>query len=1328
MKATKKVKSKIAMLGLAAILPISATGAVGLATTNNAQAENSVTINYLTEKVSEVNLTNNNFNSSSSSQSLSTNLTGWKGKYTDKRTTAGIISTGSSFGTYMSSTYFLANNPGSPKAEDDHILMINSKTSASSKGSTAQQGYTSNNITLKANSYYSFKVSFKSDTDYESYTAYQQQAELENDVTLSSDIFSKKGFGENGAGEYIEFSHRNRTYYLLKKLTTHSSISTKLEGVKVFYNDNKYVGFTHESLDRPVFVEKAFLENAADGSSSNILAGATTYVCEDIVYNAASNNYTAKATTPYYKTKTEYTSLNDYVYGSIYINGLKDKDGKDVKADFVEITSKDWVTLNFFVATGNSDLTTSLELWLGAKEVGRESSGVVFFDDCHVTQFSENAFWSKYNSTKDLSFSQTIKTESGVVTEKKYDCTKLMNLRVPSDALTLPNSNFDFEDGIYNGNVTSVKNWKIDETASGRAQVFDVQSPEYFKHVTGYDFVGSTLSCEVELDGKNVTITPNQYALALWTDNNNAKVTSRDIDIQSNQVYKITAKYKVSKITSGNVYMFVKENDKVLKANNLTEKQYALTKETASAGVTANGSDEFNNKYNTIEFYVKGGVHYDSSINFSLGLGKEDENSTGCVVFDSITVEKSSTSAYESATNKVELNSKSGTPSISNGNFNGYNVDKNSTAPYAAKNWTVEGGNGLTFNGVINTQKSQYDEYFKTYTEKYNAGVAEDENPFLWAKYVTSTPKNSAGNADVPDNVFMLSNITKSWQTAKSSNMSLNANTKYLFKFNYKTYSISSDTTIKLSIFSKDNELLLESEALSAEGAWKNFEVYLDTASGANEIYATISLGNENEAMDGYVFLDNFTISTVTDEALFESKKNSASVSGKEYAVVDMSNFHLNLPSNSITTDLETTKTPGYTGSITSGDSSVGGIVLSEKFGQESVFKIVENEKLVKDKNVFFITNRGVGAYAIDSNFNFDLEQGKYYSLSFKIKTHFNYNNPGVTLKDDKKYVYGATFGLTGFEYAKGLISNDEYTTYTIYFNPSEAKSAKLHLALISDSMETIGSMALYDLDFKTLDVDAEEFKSLKEENAKNTFFAQADNSTNDDSTQDDSSSSSTESTPAANPNNDLNLSILISSLITGLAVILAVVLYAMRHVKIRKIEKKRKESYDRKESLNVDIIKQKARAAKEEDIAQINDQIEKFESELSKLEKAHKEKVIALREKDQGKISKETDREFKIFAQKRTVIAEKIDSLKKQLEDANSPEYLLSLERKIYSQDEAKRREMYRSSKKANAEKAKAEKAETKKANANKVDSNKEEIKKVGTKRAKGSQKKDKQ
>ena len=1283
MKKFRIIKSKIIMFIFALILPLSASGLVyTLNDMNTAKADDgtSTSTNYYSGYMKEVSVTNNNFNSSSSTYSISTSLSGWTGQLNDRNTTAGIINTGNSFQTYMTSTYHLSNNPLA-KATDKYILMINSQTSDSTKYATARQGYKSNTISLSANSFYSFQVSYKNDTNYNSYTSYVVFSNLEEQTTIGKSIFEAKGFDE-----YISFTYKSKTYYLHKTLSEAGQLANAVENAKVFYEDDKYIGFMNDNA--PVYVSVNDIEKVGEGDQQqiNINNGATYYTC-DIAYDSEKGNYVVAEGTTYYTTKTDYDSLNDYVFGSMYLSGLTDEDGNPVKAEYVRVSSKEWVTFYFFVATGNKEQSVTLDLWLGANESGKESSGVVFFDDCHVYQYSENTFWKTYQSYFGKTYTQEITGSDGNVTTEVYDCVNLIDLR-NKETIDYPTNNFDFEDGIYNDDISSLKNWK--KSGSGNAQIFDSKSPEYFKSVTGYDFVGSNLSCEAEIDGEKVSISANNYLLGLWADNNYVNVKSNDVSINANEIYKIKAYYKISELTDGNVYMFVEENDNVLTAYNLTDKQYTLTAQTASSAVTANADNDFVNDYGVIEFYVKGGALYNSSINISLGLGKSDESATGCVVFDDVTVEKATSEEYDAATNKVQLNTNSATLTVPNGNFNLVTID-NYNYPLTAQNWTVEGGNGLLFDGVINTEESEYKKYVAKYNELKASGVEDIDNPYYWATY--TNPKNSRNSTTEPDNVMMLANIHESWQKLTSENISLEANSTYKLSFKYKTYSTTAqNASINISLYGEDGFKLFEANDVSSNGEWKEYSIYLKSLEGTNNAYIVIDFGTTENNVAGFAYFDNFELTTVESKE-YENKVNTAEGNEDTFGVVDMSNFYLNLPTNDITTDLNTSITPAYTGSVSSSDGSAinGGIVKSDKFTENSPFYIEKETADEESKNVFFIQSQGVGSYTIQSNFNLDLKADTYYALSFKLKTNFNYNNNGVELDKNKTYSYGATFGITGFDYMTSLVSNDGYETYTMYFHPTEDASGKLYIALVCDTTETAGSMAIYDIAFE--ESDETTYNSANDTatdknydvNEDKVFVSKADSTEGDtDEGTDDTEEPTTDTTEGGFD------WLLIPSLITALAIVIAVVGSILRKVKIKKIERKRKETYDRKSSLNVDAVKTKAKKQRDAEILEVKSTIDKFQKELDNLEKLHKQKVLSLREKDKGQVSKETDKEFKVFAQKRTVIVEKIDSLNKQIENINSPEYLLSLERKVYAQEEMKQKELAKLSKRLNKEQAK--------------------------------------
>lgn len=1270
------------MFIFALLLPLSATFAYTLPLTNFAKADESST-NYYNGYIKEMSLSNNNFDSSSSTYSISTNLSGWTGQVSNSETTGGIINVGNTFQTYMSGTYNLSNNPLS-KATDKKILMINSKTSSLS--GTKRQGYKSNSISLDANSYYSFQVSFKTDTNYDSYTAYVDAGTVESDTTISKDTFAKKVDSKVVEfGNYISFSYNSTTRYLLKELTPTTALTEKKEDVSFFYEDDSYYGFLLDD-NTPVYVKRADV-TVVDDDKYNIDAGAELFTC-NLKYNPTSKNYTVNAGTKIFKTQKKYTSLNDYVYGSIYLKGLKDSNG-DVKAEYVQVTSKEWVTFHFFVATGDESQTTNLQLWLGGEDEGQTSTGVVFFDDCHVYKYSENQFWDTYASYIGKSYTQEVTTTSGITTQT-FKCSKFLDLRT-NQTLQMPDEyNFGFEGGQYNENGAPVKNWE--KSGSGNAKVFNVMSPEDFKTTTGYSFGGSPLSATATIEGETINITPNNYVLGLWANNQYVEVKSKNISIAANEILKVTAKYKTCELTDGNVYMFIEENDSIASGKyGLSSTQYTLKEKTASTGVSDNGSSEYDNKYATIEFYVKGGALYDSSFNIILALGKSDELATGAVTIDDITIEKASTSQYSEASNKVAFSEFSGSPTITNGNFNNITFDKDGTAPFAPTDWTIDGGDGIRFAGVIQTEASAYQSYIDKYNELKNQGIEDHENPYLWAN-LYANPRNSSNSTSDPNNILMIANSTDSWQKITSPKISLTASTAQKIAFNLKTA-----TTVKISVYGDDGFKLYESKELTTNGNWKTFEIYLQSIAGTNEVYLTVELGNENSTKSGCAYFDNFEISTVSSE-IYASKSETAN--DDEYGVIDMTDFYFNLPTNNITEEVKDINdvSPAYKGTLSSGqaDLNYGTIVKSEKFNNSDIFKIDE-----EDKNVFFLNNQIAGGYALQSNFSLDLSSDtQYYVLTFKIKT--NFTTKAEDLDKNKTYSYGAVVGLTGYEYMSEIkTTGDEYQTYTIYFNISSDSTAQLYIALVSDTNETTGSVVIYDIDFATSDEDAYNLavetteKDAYDMNSDKVFVSKADDSTDDDDSSDNDTSDDNTTT---NDDNDFSWLLLISSLITSVALVIAIIGFALRKIKIRKIEKKRKESYDRKSSLNIDHIKQKAKKLRDDEVKELQTTINKFQKELDSLEAEHKQKVLALRDKDKNEMSKETDKEFKLFAKKRTVIAEKLDNLNKQLDDVKSPEHLLSLERKVYLEDEYKRKELEKASKKAHKEQLSKEKDEKKK------------------------------
>lgn len=1261
MKKIKNLKSKIIMFILALVLPLSASALIYTFDSTSVANADSVesSKNYSTGYTKEITLSNSNF-SNVSTYSISTSLTGWQGLNNDKKTTAGIINVGNSFQTYMTSTYKLSNNPKA-KATDKNILMINSKTSTEADYDvykTARQGYKSNSVTLEANSYYSFQVSFKADTNYKEVKQY-----IDSELTLSGDKYiNYKTFENAKFDEYIGYQE-NTTKYVQKKLSNDGTMSEEYvaESSKIFYEDDEYIGFIY-SDNKPYYVAKSNVSNSTENEKNKVIAnGAEKFVCNfefDVNSTGTSKRYKIASGTPYFKEKITYDAVDNTVFGSMYLSGLKDKDGNKVKAEYVKVTSKEWETFYFFVATGDQSQSVTLDLWLGSNNSGLESSGVVFYDDVHVYKYSENSFWKTYQNYYGRGYNLSYKDDTTSKTEK-VNCVTLTNLK-QSNAIELPSNNFNFEEGAQS-ELNTLKNWKA--LGNKNARVFNAKDPTTFKNITGYDFVGTTLTASANYDEAEdkIVVDTNDYVLALWAKENYSAVKSNPIQIKANEVYKITAYYKISDLTNGKVYTILEENEGVADAYNAPS--YKITAKKESTGVTENGSSDYNNKYGKIEYYVKGGNYFDTSVSLTLSLGTESDPASGCVLFDDITVEKAKSDDFDSAANKYEIDARTESSTIPNAYFNKVKTAENGIM--TPQNWTITNNGGIAFGGVIDTETSKYN-YYKEQYKEYAKTLTDAQNPYYWA--LNANPGNAKGNSTDknPDKVLMLANFSSNAsQKVVSDTFTLSVK-EYRLSFGFKT---TSSNKVTMRIHGNNNVLLFEKQ-ITSNGAWRNdYSVYLKPFMAKE----TVSIEFEVEG-NGTAYFDNFELEETADGEFatkFENPNENA------YGVVNMDNFYANLPTNNITNDLKTSTSPAWEKKLVSGDAdSDGNIGAVVKGSYPSGNLKLESEDA--DKNILYFTNQTAGTYSLQSNFNFDLSsETKYYKLTFKAKTHFAYQD-GEKLDSKKTYSNGFSVGLTGFDYMTKIVSNDEYTPYNIYFMTSSDVTAKLYVAFISDAQETAGAGCIYDLALTTVDEDTYNKAVEDAKDDESIFISKASDSTDDDNNNDDNNKDNTDTTTS-----DDMVWLYVPTIITALAIVIAIIGFALKNVKVKKIEKVKKSSYDRKSSLDIDRIKRLAKVQRDAQVKDIQTEIDKFAKELVKLEKEHKTKVVELRAKDGGKVSKATDREFKHYAQKCSVINEKIDNLNKQIDNLNSAEYLLSLERKLYAEEDAKRRELEKMSKK---------------------------------------------
>ncbi len=952
-----------------------------------------------------------------------------------------------------------------------------------------------------------------------------------------------------------------------------------------------------------------------------------------------------------------FTDVN-HAYGSIYLTEHIEDNSETIMA--FEGISGSWATYNFFIATGDEAKEVSLDLYLG-KSNSEGSFGVAFYDEVVIEQFSQNAFIADcltngYAYTDNFDSSADIKTKFMVEELVAEDSALMQNFA---------DYNFDFEDEVQDNGLTA--QWKVkNDTSNAHAIIYDVTSAGQMKfesadYGTGYNFVGNDLSYNMT-DRKE-----NTQALALYTNKGTSgKITAyntKAIPVQAHAIYKINLKAKVSEMTEGSFYVNLVENDTLLATYGLDAKDITLGNGSTS-GFSSNSTNNITNNYTDITFYVKGRNFYDSFVNLELSLGNDTTNASGCVIIDNITIDYATSADAEGADNFLDLETLKPTLDFKNSTFNATEVkDSEFKYPLYATDWTLTQPQNVADDVVAGIVYLYNDAtYDSMYKETYD-----------WA---TSYPGNPEDLTDAPNNVYMLHNGSLSYQSVKSSSYTLSADKYYSLTFDYYTMNkdINKDAQITVEVVDADGIVLYKEKLASTNNVWSRkvnpVNIQFHTAlTSSHDISVIIHFGTENDEMIGTAYIDNFNIS--------ESSKEVFAISSR---TVDLTDYMLNLdPNNSIGYNLSDSNAYSFSSNTT--DSMVGGIVSGES-----------NEYGVtyEGKNILVLSSRlSPSTGTIKSIYTFKLDTTtKYYKLTFDLKTDISERpNADYSNEEDHDCAYGVKIGLTNFDLIKNLKSNEDFTSYTIYFEASSEQTSNLEFSLVMDKHYE-GSAYLTNINFESsteeIYADAKESNNFGE-TVFTSKVAEADNADTETPEED---------APAGNGNFNSQNWILIPSIITGVAVIVAIIGWLLRHIKIKKIEKIKQESYDRKVSVDKDIVNKKAVAERDAELEQIKANIAELEEQKQILEQEHKANIKEARLSSKGQVTKETEREFKSYASKLSRLQQKIDILNEQLVKVNKPEYIGAIERRLVSEEARRQKEAF----KAHDEKIKAEKKASKK------------------------------
>lgn len=892
-------------------------------------------------------------------------------------------------------------------------------------------------------------------------------------------------------------------------------------------------------------------------------------------------------------------------FASVYLTGL----GETYDRQFEQITSTKWKEFKFYISTGSTNQTINFELWLGTRN-NQTSPYAVFFDNLTGETMSKDRFDQEIAGG-----------------ENTY--TKIS--QIPANYVDGLITNSDFET----------------QNLSGWTAINPFPANTYHQVVnTNSDFLSGNGFTNLGGDGIK-----GSYALWLASKNKpNASFgyRSNEIELSIFEVYKINVNAKVQEGTTARIVL--RESDDV----KLIYEKHGLTYEPNKVELifSTNGSSNFLNGYQTYSLYIKGHSLYNTHFTVELWLGTDDEPSAGSVLFDNITVEKITGTEFSNATEsgtvkKLNLQTSSNSTNLPNGTFNyGVATDPNNIFPIKPDNWTskVENETKNVF-GIINTNNAIY--------EANKSKFGDISNP--------NNPEGFSSDTETEtNNILMMWNKGLSYQSLTSDSVSVSANSYYKLTFYFKTAStLNPQLNFNLSVLDQNDVKVFEQENINVV-SWKDWEKYTMTIKVGNNttsLKVCFSLGTESNKTQGYLFIDNVELkqsSSTTDEEF--NTLASIQKSDSKDTVLDLTNALMNV--RLLPNEEGIYPSVAFSGSLESGSQLPGSQPIADSGIVDGVSNLFdmnnspENKNAIK--NLMFIRNFAQAKYSLTAKANTSLEANKIYKLSIYLRIKpLSINNSSFV----------ATYSLEGLEDAVLTnITTEEWQEYKIIVNSTAYTQVKLKFTL--ETKKTAGAILFID-NFTLTELSKEEYSQLvaSYENKDGEDYEQIRQTTLIIGSTDVEE----EPEKPTEEENQTEFSwILIPSIITAVALIIAVIGFSLRRIKFKKWQRKQVTQYDRNKTLYRDVLRKEAEERRDQELKQLNLELNEIEKEIQELEEQNKEKLAQRRKEKGGAIDKQAEKEFKLYASKRTALENKKEKLLQKISDVNSAEYLLGLQRKI--------------------------------------------------------------
>lgn len=796
-------------------------------------------------------------------------------------------------------------------------------------------------------------------------------------------------------------------------------------------------------------------------------------------------------------------------------------------------------------------------------------------------------------------------TGNGTVLFDNISCFELNNNELTQNIQTQENAGikYAYQDEVVYSHI--VDTFTVDNDGfAGTSERKTIKNTNFDADKNGTDY--TTHSIVNDFDGTNLKAFLIKNSKSTFVE-----YTIEDlIDFEQSSIYKVSVKAKASNM-SGSAYLQLVENnvdsDKATNSDKLT--------------ISSNTSSTINNNYQTYTFYVKGNPTKAVSYNLLIGLGSSDSNAVGNLYISQIQISKVKSSDVASTSSSItvldltsDYSLSSNSLYVNNGKFDSFTIDDVDTPfPATPNNWTVTSGNGNQTYGVVNTLNSNFDLLDNDIVYPYS----NEEN----------------------QNILMLYNSTSDSLIYTSESKSLDANSYNRFELDVQ--SVLDDVTISI-IAKKDNkEFVIASKSIeTGSKIWKTLTFYIKTGTQPIDVYVKINLTSSSKA---YAFIDNVKFNY---PSMREDEFNSAS-KGMLTAKVDLNDlFNSNL----------------FTGEENSNGNfeiiDLSSANYSTLVGEENVENFIKNT--ISNNKLIKVQNLDDTDYNITSNVAFKLSSGTKYKItidafSLGIRTDVldaDLDNLGFGIK------------LTEFEnYFVAKQSNGEWTTYTLYINPTSDTTAYLDLSLGNEDLACAGTVYFANINLIEL-TDDEDFDSIVENSSTIILKNIEEETDEDDSTEDEEKSDSKFSIDKE------TLLYVIPSVIFAIAILITVVAVFVRKIKWKKPSHKTKNAYDRNKTVSKQYYERKATMVREEKLRDLNKQLENLNNDRATYEEQYKADMSSLRKMKISRASQsditKLEKEMKKNQKTASTIGVSISKIKREIEYVQTDLYFNALVKQL--------------------------------------------------------------